>query len=280
MTCTIREMSASGAKLRLHGYGHLRHNPIMQTLWHKTRTGETIACDKLDGNGPAILWLGGFRSDRTGSKASYLADLCAREQWSFLRFDYFGHGDSSGEFVDGSISQWVADALEVLDAHTRGKVILVGSSMGGWMALKTALARPDRIAGLVLLAPAPDFTEDLMWAQFPDAVRRQIEHEGVWEQETEYGPLPITRKLIEDGRENCLLDGPIAIAAPVRIIQGKQDADVPWRHAARLLDLLQGEEVHFSLLQTADHGLSRPQDLRILHDELRMIRAQVQETRS
>lgn len=251
----------------------------MQTLWHKTPTGETIACDKLDGQGPTILWLGGFRSDRTGSKASFLADLCRQENWSFVRFDYFGHGESSGEFVDGSISQWVADSLEILDTQTRGPVILLASSMGGWVALQAALARPDRVAGLVLLAPAPDFTSDLMWEQFPDDVRALIEETGVWEQETEYGPLPITRKLIEDGHKNCLLGGPIAIDAPVHIIQGKQDEAVPWQHAARLMDCLQGEQVHFSLLQTADHGLSRPQDLAMLASALRALRAAVQGTR-
>lgn len=280
MTWMIREMSASETGLRLHRVGSLRHNPLMQTLWHKTRSGETIAYDKEEGDRPTIVWLGGFRSDRTGSKATYLRALCARENWSFLCFDYFGHGESSGDFVEGSISRWVADAVEMLDAHTNGKVLLAGSSMGGWVALQTALQRPERMAGLVLLAPAPDFTRDLMWAQFPDDVHRQIRDEGVWEQETEYGPLPITRKLIEDGVKNCLLDGPIPIAAPVHIIQGKQDEDVPWRHAAWLLERLQGEQIHFSLLQTADHGLSRPQDLAILATVLRGLRAEIQESHS
>jgi pimeloyl-ACP methyl ester carboxylesterase len=180
-----------------------------------------------------------------------------------VRFDYLGHGESSGAFADGTIGRWRSDALAVVDRLTDGPLVLVGSSMGGWMALLLALARPERVKGLVLLAPAPDFTDKLMWASFDESQRRQIMEEGFWMRPSEYDPAgyPITRDLIVEGREWSVLDGEIAIEAPVRILQGGLDPDVPWTHSLDLADKLRSKDVVWSLIKDGDHRLSRPQDI-------------------
>jgi pimeloyl-ACP methyl ester carboxylesterase len=225
--------------------------------------GEQIAWRRLDGAGPTVVWLGGFASDMMGGKAQSLADWALAEGRSVLRFDYFAHGESTGEFRQGTISRWREDALAVIDQLTEGPLVLVGSSMGGWIACLAALARPERIAGLVLIAPAADFTEKLMGPGLPDHARRALEADGVWVRPSDYEPqgMAITRTLIEDGARWSILDGPVAITAPVRILQGGRDVDVPWRHALRLAEALAGEDVVFSLVKDGDHRLSRPQDL-------------------
>jgi pimeloyl-ACP methyl ester carboxylesterase len=224
--------------------------------------GETIAYLKQDGEAPGVVWLGGLKSDMLGTKAEALATWASAVGRAFMRFDYFGHGQSSGDFRDGTISRWREDSLEVLDGLCPGPQILVGSSMGGWIALLAALARPEKVKGLLLLAPAPDFTEALMWAEMEDSIRREIMETGEWLRPSEYDeePYPITRNLIEDGRRNLLLDGPIKLSCPVRIIQGMNDPDVPWSHAMKLMDCIEGNPT-ITLVKEGDHRLSTEEDL-------------------
>jgi pimeloyl-ACP methyl ester carboxylesterase len=199
------------------------------------------------------------------TKAQALAEWAQAHGRAYIRFDYSGHGLSDGQFADGTIGQWMADAKAIVEALCDEGPILVGSSMGGWIALLitralqgTALA-PQ---GLVLIAPAVDFTEELMWAQMPDEVRTQIVRDGAWKRDSIYGdPLPITRALIEDGRKHLLFKGPIATHCPVHILQGMEDPDVPWKHAMRLVEHLPGDDVTTTLIRDGDHRLSRPQDI-------------------
>lgn len=224
--------------------------------------GERLAWRAVNGAGPTVVWLGGFRSDMTGTKAEALADWAVRRGRAFVRFDYSGQGESSGRFEDGTIGRWRGDALAVVDRLTEGPVVMAGSSMGGWLASLAAVARPERVAGLVLIAPAPDFTQALMWAGFGDEQRRAITERGAWDQPSEYGgTYPITRALIEDGRCWLLLPGPVPITAPVRILQGTADDDVPWRYALAFAEALEAEDVVFTLVKGGDHRLSRPEDL-------------------
>ena len=210
-----------------------------------------------------MVWLGGFRSDMAGTKAQGLADWALARERAFLRFDYFAHGQSSGDFLDGTITRWRGDVLAVVDALTEGPLILVGSSMGGWLALLAALARPGRVAGLVLIAPAADFTEKLVGPGLTPEARRAIAEDGVWYRPSEYGdaPYPFTKALMEDGARWSLLGAPIGITCPVRILQGGADPDVPWRHALELAETLDTEDVVFTLIKDGDHRLSRPQDI-------------------
>jgi len=209
-----------------------------------------------------VVWLGGFRSDMSGTKAQALADWAQAGGHSFVRFDYFGHGESSGAFEAGTISRWRADALAVIEALTDGPVVLVGSSMGGWISCLLAMAHPERIAALLLIAPAPDFTEKLMAPEMTAASRAEMAATGVWLRPSDYGdPYPITGQLLEDGATWSILPGPVAIDCPVRILQGGADPDVPWRHALALAEAITGEDVVFSLIKDGDHRLSRPQDI-------------------
>lgn len=226
--------------------------------------GERLAWRRVEGAGPTVVWLGGFRSDMTGTKAAFLAERAQREGRSFLRFDWTAHGESSGDFErQGTIGRWRSDALAVIDLLTAGPLVLVGSSMGGWLALLAALARPERIAGLVLIAPAADFTSALMTPSLPPEAHAALAEQGVWCQPSAYGdePYPITRALLEDGERWRVLPGPVAVTAPVRILQGGADPDVPWRHALTLAEALAGDDVVFTLVKDGDHRLSRSQDL-------------------
>ena len=234
-----------------------------ETIATLDRAGERLAYRRVQGAGPTVVWLGGFASDMAGTKAQALADWAAAAGRAFLRFDYFGHGESSGDFRQGTIGRWLQDGLAVLDELTEGPAVLVGSSMGGWLACLAALARPGRIKGLVLIAPAADFTERLVWPKLTDEQRRQIEEEGVWERASPYEPggIPITRALIEDGALWSILPGPVEITAPVRVLQGGRDEDVPWGHALELFQALTSEDAVFTLVRDGDHRLSRPQDL-------------------
>jgi pimeloyl-ACP methyl ester carboxylesterase len=225
-----------------------------------------LAVLRRSGAGPAVVWLGGFRSDMRATKADALDAWAARAGREFLRFDYSGHGESGGRFENATISTWLEDALAVLARFVPGRPILVGSSMGGWLALLAARALaggPRAPAGLVLVAPAVDFTERLMWDRFPDEVRRAIERDGVFHQPSAYSPepYPITRGLIADGRRHCLLGSPIVTGCPVHVFQGTEDSDVPWRHALALVEHLAGESVSLTLVKDGDHRLSRPEDL-------------------
>jgi pimeloyl-ACP methyl ester carboxylesterase len=227
--------------------------------------GTRLAYTLISGKDPAVVFLPGFRSDMTGDKATHLAQLCAARGQAMLRFDYSGHGASGGRFEDGDIGQWTADALALIDAFTQGPLVLVGSSMGGWVALLAALARPGRVAGLVGVAAAPDFTERLMWQAMSPREREQLMAEGVLHVPSQYGdPYPITRRLIEDGRRRLLLDEPIALDCPVRLLHGQRDPDVPWETALRVAERLSGTDVQVTLVKDGDHRLSRPQDLALL----------------
>jgi pimeloyl-ACP methyl ester carboxylesterase len=235
----------------------------METHGFLDRDGERLAWLREPGQGPTVLWLGGFRSDMTGTKAQALAEWARASGRDYLRFDYFGHGASSGEFAQGTIGRWREDALSVIDALTEGPLILVGSSMGGWIACLAALARPERVKALVLVAPAPDFTDKLMEPEFDDDAREALALDGVWTRRSDYDPAgyPITRALLEDGRRWSILPGPVPIGAPVRILQGEADADVPWRHALALHQALASPDCVFTLIKGGDHRLSTPADL-------------------
>ena len=224
--------------------------------------GERLAWRRVAGAGPTVVWLSGYRSDMTGTKAEALADWAQEKGRGYLRFDYFGHGESSGDFVRGSITRWREDALAVIDEMTEGPLVLVGSSMGGWIGCLAALARPQRLHAMVLIAPAPDFTSKLMPTRFPPEALLAIQETGVWMQPSEYGdPNPITKLLLEDGARWSILDSAVPIEAPVRILQGGEDPDVPWRHALELAQAIKSQDLVFSLIKDGDHRLSRPQDI-------------------
>lgn len=224
--------------------------------------GHAIAFEAVPGRSPGVIFLPGFKSDMTGTKALALRDWALRRGQAFTRFDYSGHGRSDGRFEEGTIGRWAADAVAVLDQVTSGPQILVGSSMGGWMALLAAKARPERIAALVGIAAAPDFTEDLMWDVYPEAAREALRRDGVYYEPSEYGePYAVTMRLIEEGREHLVLRAPLALPFPVRLIQGMKDPDVPWRTALRLAEHIDGGDVEVTLVKDGDHRLSEPADI-------------------
>ncbi len=231
--------------------------------------GVELAWDMVPGRSPTIVFLPGFRSDMQGAKALEVAAWCERTGQACLRIDYSGHGESGGGFTDGTIGVWTADALALVDRLTEGPVLLMGSSMGGWIMLLLALARPARVMGLIGIAAAPDFTEDMMWQAMLPAERTRLMTEGVLHAPSEYGvDLPITRALIEDGRRHLLLGAPIPLTCPVRLLQGQADPDVPWETAMRLAARLDSEDVRVTLIKDGDHRLSRPGDLRLLRETL------------
>lgn len=234
----------------------------MSTLEHLNRPdGETLALKRVRGTGPTVVWIGGFRSDMEGTKALAL-DAAARERgWSFVRYDHFAHGRSSGDWRRATIGRWREDAIGVIDS-LEGPVIPVGSSMGGWVALLAALARPERMSGLVLINPAPDFTERLMWPSLPDHVRQAILRDGeATIVEPGLGAYVLTARMFEEARDWLLLDGPVAIEAPVHVLQGRADETVPWSHAMGLAERLTGGDVRLDLIEGGDHRLSTPIDL-------------------
>ncbi|MGA9868938.1 MAG: alpha/beta hydrolase [Acetobacteraceae bacterium] len=237
--------------------------------------GVRLAYDLIAGSAPTIVFLPGFRSDMTGDKATHLARLCAARGQALLRLDYSGHGASGGRFEDGSIGRWTEDALVLIDRLTSGKLVPVGSSMGGWIALLAALARPARIAGLIGIAAAPDFTERLMWQAMTPRQRGTLLRDGVLHVPSEYGdPYPITSRLIEDGRAHLLLDGPIALDCPVRLLHGQRDPDVPWETALRIAERIGSADARVILVKDGDHRLSRPADLALLGETLASLLAQ------
>ena len=227
--------------------------------------GTHLAWIKQEGRGPTIVFLPGFRSDMMGDKATALAAFAAERGQAMLRFDYSGHGASEGAFLDGTIGQWAADALVAIDRLTEGPLLLVGSSMGGWIALLTALARPDRVTALVGIAAAPDFTQRLMWDSMAPAERLTLMRDGVLHIPSQYGePTPITRQLIEDGSNHLVLTAPIPFSGRVRLLHGQADPDVPWELALRIAERVTSEDVEIALVKDGDHRLSRPRDLALL----------------
>ncbi|MHC2434325.1 alpha/beta hydrolase [Bradyrhizobium sp. USDA 4451] len=230
--------------------------------------GSTNGAPGSTNGAPGLFWLGGFKSDMSGTKAIALDAWAAEHGRGSVRFDYSGHGESGGEFVDGTIGRWLEESLAVFSQFCCGPQVVIGSSMGGWMALLLAreIARrgKEKLAGLVLIAPAPDFTEELMWKGFSPEIRAEIETKGMWLRPSEYGdgsPYPITRNLIAEGRNHLLLGSQIDVGCPVRILQGAQDPDVPWKHAFALVHRLPAEDVVLTMIQDGDHRLSRPQDI-------------------
>jgi pimeloyl-ACP methyl ester carboxylesterase len=229
-----------------------------------------IAVRVRTGGTPGLFWLGGFNSDMRGTKAQAL-DAWAREQGrAMTRFDYSGHGESGGEFAEGTIGRWLEESLAVFETFCRGPQVVIGSSMGGWLALlmvralaQRAAPGPANIAGLVLIAPAVDFTEVLMWQRFAPEVKREIEDKGFWLRPSQYSEEPylITRGLIEEGRQHLLLGGMIETGCPVRVLQGVQDPDVPWRHAVELVSRFARDDVVLTMVKDGDHRLSRPEDI-------------------
>jgi len=237
-----------------------------------------IAVRAQAGGSPGLFWLGGYKSDMKGTKAQALAEWAKREGRACVRFDYSGHGESNigasgGAFTDGTIGRWLDESLAVFDAFCRGPQILVGSSMGGWIALllvralqrrgKPAPAHTASVAGLVLIAPAVDFTEELMWKRFTPEIKRELEETGVWARPSRYSAEPylVTRRLIAEGRDHLLLGGMIECGCPVHILQGVEDPDVPWQHAKALVARLACDDVVLTLVKDGDHRLSRPEDI-------------------
>lgn len=233
-----------------------------------TPQGRRIAYNRQKGKGPGVVFLGGFKSDMTGTKALHLHDWAHGQGRGFLRFDYSGHGDSSGDFEDGCIGEWFADAAAVLTSLTTGPQVLVGSSMGGWIALLLARAMPQRVAGLVTIAAAPDFSEQGYWAGFTEAQREAVMRDGRIEIPSEYSgeSYVITRKLIENGREHLVMNQPLPLPFPTRFLQGTADEDVPVTWALDLLDHAEGEDIRLTLVKGADHRFSSDACLRLIEN--------------
>ena len=230
-----------------------------------TPAGRRLAYHATAGAEPVVVFLGGFKSDMEGTKALWLEDRARAQGRGFVRFDYSGHGQSSGDFAEGCIGDWAEDARAVLEALTEGPQILVGSSMGGWVALLLARACPERVAALVTIAAAPDFTEDAIWAGLDAAARRQLTEQGQVDLPSDYGePYPVTRRLIEDGRNHLVLRTPLDLPVPVRFLQGTADADVDPGVALRLLDHATGPDMRLTLVKGADHRLSTPDCLALI----------------
>lgn len=231
--------------------------------------GRRLAYHKTRGRGPMVVFLGGFKSDMAGTKAIHLEAWAKARGQAFLRFDYTGHGESSGAFTEGCIGDWARDAEAILDAVTEGPLLLVGSSMGGWISLLMTKRMPERIAGLVTIAAAPDFTEDSMWAGFDKAQRLALEMVGQVELPSDYGePYVITRRLIEDGRDHLVLRDPLPLPFPVRFLQGTADMDVTRETALRLLDRAEGPDMHLEFVKGADHRFSDDECLTLLTDRI------------
>lgn len=236
---------------------------------YETPEGRRIAYHQTPGEGPGVVFLGGFMSDMEGTKALALEDWARKRGRAFLRFDYSGHGQSSGAFTDGCIGDWAQDAQALIEWATEGPQVLVGSSMGGWIAALFARARPKKLAGFVGIAAAPDFTEDSMWRDMEDWQRSQLIRDGRVHLPSDYGePYPITKRLIEDGRENLVLRKPLRLDVPVRLLQGTADADVDRSVALNLLDHIDGPDVRLTLVKHADHRFSSPQMLALVEATL------------
>ena len=232
------------------------------------RAGTALAYRRLAGRGPGVVFLGGFNSDMTGSKAEALAAHCAAEGRAFLRFDYAGHGASGGRFVDGTIGRWLDDATHMLDHLTEGPQLLVGSSMGGWLALLLALRRPRRVKALIGIAAAPDFTTRIE-AALSEEARADLARDGVWYRPSQYGDAyPITAELLREGRAQLLMQRPIPLEIPVRLLHGQQDPDVPWALSLAIAERLVGTDVEVTLVKNGDHRLSTPADLALLRRTL------------
>jgi|APTNR8051073442_1049403.scaffolds.fasta_scaffold01012_2 hypothetical protein len=233
--------------------------------------GESLGFKKREGAGLTFVWLCGFHSDMSGQKATTMDEFAMEHGYSSLRFDYSGTGTSNGKFDEGTISKWLNDSQDVINAKTYGDLVLVGSSMGAWIALLLAKEMSSRVKALVLIAPAPDFTEDLMWRTFSEETKTEITQNGYWLRPSPYDDqgYPVTKGLIEDGRANLVLNKPIAFDRPVRILHGLKDADVPWQRSPSLMENITSQNVKLTLIKAGDHRLSEPEDLEVLRQILR-----------
>ena len=239
--------------------------PERHVAWLDRQGAPRLAYCRSPGRSPGTLFLGGFASDMTGTKATALEAATRNAGRAFLRFDYRGHGQSAGRFEDATVGDWLADALAVFDQLTEGPQILVGSSMGGWIALMIAVARPDRVKALVGVAAAPDFTQRLVRERLTDAERETLARDGVVHQPSQYGPpTPFTRALLEEGSRHLMLDRPIPFAGKVRLLHGQRDPDVPWRLSLEVAERLEAADVRVVLIKDGDHRLSRPEDIALL----------------
>ena len=224
--------------------------------------GTSIAYNKLEGNSPGLIFMSGFMSDMNGSKALALEQHCQERGLAFLRFDYMGHGNSSGNFADGTIGLWAENALTAFDELTEGPQIIIGSSMGGWMMILTAVSRPERVAGLVGIAAAPDFTEDLLPKQLTEIQLSKIQEDGFVVIPSEYEiPYTITKKLLDDGTQHLVLRNEIPLDCPVRLLHGLKDTSVPWKTALKIQNMVRSKDVEVTLIKNGDHRLSREEDL-------------------
>ncbi len=230
----------------------------------QTPAGTTLAYAHTPGRTPTLVFLPGFRSDMTGEKATMLAAHAQSLGHASLRLDYSGHGASTGAFEQGTIGLWTQNALEIIDHATQGPLLIVGSSMGGWIALLVALARPARTAALIGIAPAPDFTETLIWQTLDEPARAPLLRTGALQTPSPHGTHTITALLIEEARNHLLLHAPIPLTCPIRLIHGQRDADVPWQTSLTLANRLTSPDVQITLIKDAEHRLSRPQDLALL----------------
>ncbi|MDP6572137.1 MAG: alpha/beta hydrolase [Rhodospirillales bacterium] len=242
--------------------------------------GATIAYHVTPGKAPGVVFLTGFMSDMTGGKALALEAFCRARGQAFLRFDYTGHGASSGAFEDGTIGRWADDTLTALDKLCEGPQVLVGSSMGGWIMLLAALWRPRRVAGLLGIATAADFTVDLVPRGLTEEQKTALERDGVVYVPSDYGPepTPLTKKLLEDGSNHLVLRDDIALDVPVRLIHGMKDPDVPWETAMRIADRLRSRDVEITLVKDGDHRLSEPADLERLCATLDALLGHIEDT--
>ena len=223
--------------------------------------GETIAYKQVEGEGPVVIWVGGFRSDMEGTKALALDEAARAQGWNYLRYDHFAHGASSGDWTQASIGRWREDCIALID-HLARPVILVGSSMGGWVSLLAAVARPEAVAGLVLVNPAQDFTERLMWPELPDHIRQAILRDGIATiTDPGLGAYELTKHMFDEARNWLLLDSAVRIPAPIHILQGKIDESVPWRMQLALLEKHEGGDVRLDIIKDGDHRLSKPHEL-------------------
>ena len=238
----------------------------------ETRSKRMLAFHKTEGTAPTVVFLGGFKSEMSGTKALHLEDWAKRTGNSYLRFDYSGHGVSSGVFSEGCIGDWADDAEEIIQRTTDGPLILIGSSMGGWISYLMAQRITRRIAALITIAAAPDFTEDGFWTQFSDQQKSEVAENNITFLASEYGePYPITRRLIEDGRNHLILRSPFQVDFPVRMLQGDQDQSVTRETALRLFDHMEGGDIHLSFLKGGNHSLSSPENLAVLESHLNIL---------
>lgn len=238
------------------------------------KDGTKLAYKRIIGQGPCVIWCGGLKSDMEGSKALHLETWAKANGQAYIRFDYFGHGISDGDFIDGTISRWASDSIAIIDALCEGGVVLIGSSMGGWASLLAAMERPARVKAMVLINPAPDFTEKLTLPKWSEAQKQALEEKGVVYEPSDYDePYAYSKALMDDGRARQILDAPIPLTCSIRILQGAEDTVVPPTHSQLIMDAVQSEDVTYTLLKGGDHSLSRETDLSFLTQTLEPLTA-------